>query len=403
MNTVELREKRAALIAEAREIVNKENLSAEDQAQVDKMFADADAIEEQYKRAERLEALEARQGQTAGRKTESVIQPVAMGEAHSGSKFGTGEYRSALNNYIRGGSARLTNAEARALSIGSDPAGGYLTFDEFEKALVEKLRQANVMRQLATIISTGGDRQIPVENALGSASWTTEGSSYSESDTSYDRVTLSAYKLTRICKASEELVQDSIFDLNAHLINQFSKSFGIAEETAFANGSGTNQPYGIVNRATLGKSFASASVCTGDELIDVYHALGVAYRNSPKCAWLMADSTAKMIRKLKQTLTTGYGDDNQYLWQPGLQAGQPDMLLGKPVYISSGMPTIASAAKVIVFADFSYYWIADRGNRVLQVLLEKYADTGQIGYRMHERVDGNLTVTEAAVYGKMLG
>jgi HK97 family phage major capsid protein len=104
----------------------------------------------------------------------------------------------------------------------------------------------------------------------------------------------------------------------------------------------------------------------------------------------MNDSTALLIRKKKDT--TG-----RYVWEPGLQPGMPDMLLGKPVYISDAMPTVATTAKSVLFGDFSYYTIAERSLRTLVRLNELYAANGQVGFRSVERLDGKLTLAEAVV------
>ncbi len=138
--------------------------------------------------------------------------------------------------------------------------------------------------------------------------------------------------------------------------------------------------------AQVGKTTAAATAITADELLDLYHALPVPYR--ARATWLMHDSTALVVRKIKDA-------NQQYIWQPGLVAGQPDMLLGRPVQTSRFMPEIAAGAKTVAFGDFSYYWIADRQSIGIQRLVELYAANGQVGFRMFERVDGRLALSEA--------
>jgi len=121
--------------------------------------------------------------------------------------------------------------------------------------------------------------------------------------------------------------------------------------------------------------------------MDLYHSLGRSYRR--RATFMLADATALAIRKLKD-------GDSQYMWQPGLQAGQPDRLLGRPVEISDSMPAMTTGLKSVLFADFSYYWIGDRTATVVQRLDELYAATGQVGYRAFKRVDGKLTLAAAA-------
>jgi HK97 family phage major capsid protein len=122
--------------------------------------------------------------------------------------------------------------------------------------------------------------------------------------------------------------------------------------------------------------------------MDLYHSLMGPYRRIAK--WLAADATVKMIRKMKDAI-------GQYIWQPGLKAGEPDMLLGRPLEVSDDVPAVATGAKTMVFADFSYYTIVDRAaSTSVQRLNELYAANGQVGFKGHRRVDGKLTLTEAA-------
>jgi HK97 family phage major capsid protein len=138
--------------------------------------------------------------------------------------------------------------------------------------------------------------------------------------------------------------------------------------------------------SSLGKTAAGAAAITADELIDLYHALSRPYRKN--AVWMMADATAKMIRKLKDTT-------NQYLWQPGLQAGQPDTLFGRPVIVSDSMPAATTGLKSVVFGDLSYYTVADRQGVTVQRLNELYAATGQVGFRAYKRTDGKVTLSSA--------
>lgn len=101
----------------------------------------------------------------------------------------------------------------------------------------------------------------------------------------------------------------------------------------------------------------------------------------------MNDSTVSMLRKLKDT-------NGAYLWQPSLQAGQPDRLLGYPLYTSPYVPTVKAAAMPIAFGDFSNYWIADRMGRSIQRLNELYAGNGQVGFIATERVDAKVILSE---------
>ena len=166
-------------------------------------------------------------------------------------------------------------------------------------------------------------------------------------------------------------------------------TIGTKEEDAFFNGNGTGKPTGIFNAtggAQVGVTAASATAITADEIIDLFYSLKAPYRKN--AVWVLNDSTVKAIRKLKDK------NDN-YLWQPALTAGTPDTILGRPVYTSSYVPSIAAGAKTIAFGDFSYYWIADRQGRIFKKLSELYAATDQTGFVATQRVDGKLVLPEA--------
>ena len=154
-------------------------------------------------------------------------------------------------------------------------------------------------------------------------------------------------------------------------------------------GNGTGKPLGILaatGGAQTGITAASSTAVTADELIDLYYSLKSPYRKN--AVWALNDSTVKAIRKLKD-------GNGQYLWQPGITAGAPDMILGRPVRTSAYMPAIAAGAKTIAFGDFSYYWIADRQGRSFKRLNELFAATGQVGFLASQRVDGKLVLPEA--------
>jgi HK97 family phage major capsid protein len=170
-------------------------------------------------------------------------------------------------------------------------------------------------------------------------------------------------------------------------MNEFARAFGIAEEEAFCVGTGTNQPTGIftANGGTAGVTAAAQNAITADELISLVYALKSPYRRNAR--FLMNDATISAIRKLKDS-------NGVYLWQPSLQAGEPDKLLGYDLYTSPYVPAMAADAYTVAFGDFKNYWIGDRAGRTVQRLNELYATNGQIGYVATERVDGKVILTE---------
>ena len=190
-------------------------------------------------------------------------------------------------------------------------------------------------------------------------------------------------------KVSEELLSDSIFDIEGYVSDQFGKRIGDKEEDAFLTGNGVSKPIGILNTtggAEVGVTTAGAAAITGDELIDLVYSLRAPYRKS--AVFVLNDTTVKLLRKLKD-------GDGQYLWRPGITENAPDTILGHRIVTSEFMPSVAAGNKSIAFGDFSYYWIADRQGRTFKRLNELYATTGQVGFLASQRLDGKLILPEA--------
>ena len=259
--------------------------------------------------------------------------------------------------------------------------------------MVESLEEENIFRSLANVIQTSsGDRKIPVVATKGTASWVDEEGTIPESDDSFSQVSIGAYKLATLIKVSEELLNDSVFNLESYIATEFGRRIGNKEEEAFIVGDGTGKPTGILAASgggQLGKTTTSTTSITFDDIIDLYYSLSSPYRKN--ASFIMNDSTVKAIRKLKD------GSGN-YIWQPSMTAGVPDTILNCPVYTSTYVPAIAAGNKTVVFGDYSYYWIADRQGRSFKRLNELYAVTGQVGFVASQRVDGKLILPEAVKY-----
>ena len=224
---------------------------------------------------------------------------------------------------------------------------------------------------------------------IGVANWIDEGQAYGESDDVFAQEQIDAHKVGTLIKVSEELLDDSAFDLQSYISKEFTRRIGAKEEEAFLIGDGSKKPTGILHAtagAQVGVTAAGAAAITADELIDLYYSLKSPYRKN--AIWVLNDGSIRAIRKLKDL-------SGQYLWQPGLRQGEPDMLLGKPLYTSAYMPNIAAGAKTILFGDLSYYWIGDRKGITFKRLNERYADFGQVGFLASKRVDAKLILPEA--------
>ena len=390
---LELREKRAKAWDAAKQFLDAKRgadgmLSEEDTATYDKMEQDVMNLGKEIERLERQAAIDAELSKATS--TPLTGKPGAKMGKDETEKTGraSDEYKGSFWNAMRV-KAPMPSV-LNALQEGTDSEGGYLVPDEFERTLVEALEEENVFRTLAHVIRTSsGDRKIPVVASKGSASWVDEEGAYQESDDAFSQVSIGAYKLGTMIKVSEELLADSVFDLEAYISKEFARRIGAREEESFFNGDGKGKPLGILaaaGGAEVGVTAASATAITADEVIDLFYSLKAPYRKN--AVWLLNDATVKQIRKLKDS--TG-----QYLWQPSLVAGTPDTILGRPVKTSAFMPTAAAGAKTIAFGDFKYYWIADRQGRTFKKLSELYAANGQVGFMGTQRVDGKLILPEA--------
>ena len=394
MMILELREKRAKAWEAAKAFLDshrKENgvLSAEDDAAYTKMEQEITDLGKEIARLERQEALDAELNRPVNKPLTG--KPGGRADADGGEdKTGraSDDYRKNFWNAMR--SKVPMPGVTNALQIGTDSEGGYLVPDEYERTLLEALEEENIFRQMAKVIKTSsGDRKIPVVASKGTASWIDEEGAYPESDDSFGQVSIGAYKLGTMIKVSEELLNDSVFDLQSYISREFARRIGAKEEEAFFTGDGKGKPLGVLaatGGAETGVTAASATAVTADELMDLYYSLKSPYRK--KSVWVLNDSTIKAIRKLKD-------NNGQYLWQPSLAAGTPDMILGRPIKTSAYMPAMAAGAKTIAFGDFSYYWIADRQGRSFKRLNELFAASGQVGFLASQRVDGKMILAEA--------
>ncbi len=392
MTILELREKRAKAWEAAKAFLDSHRnekgvLSAEDDAAYTRMEQEITDLGKEIARLERQEAFERELSQPVNR---PITGKPMNGKLEDGNKTGRAaeEYRANFWNMMR--SKAPLPAVVNALQIGTDSEGGYLVPDEYERTLVEALEEENIFRQLAKVIQTSsGDRKIPVVATKGTASWIDEEGAYTESDDSFGQVSIGAYKLGTMIKVSEELLNDSVFDLESYISREFARRIGAKEEEAFFTGDGSGKPLGILaatGGAEIGVTAVSSTAVTADELMDLFYSLKSPYRKN--AVWVLNDSTIKAIRKLKD-------NNGQYLWQPSLVAGTPDTILGRPVKTSAYMPAIAAGAKTVAFGDFSYYWIADRQGRSFKRLNELYAANGQVGFLGSQRVDGKMILAEA--------
>ena len=381
MTILELREKRNKAWEAAKAFLEshrteKGTLTAEDDATYTQMEQEINDLGKEIARLERQEALEAELNRP-------VNQPLTNKPGSGrGEEPKTGrasdEYRKAMLDAFRSNFKRVSNV----LQEGVDADGGYLVPEEYDRRLIDTLSEENIMRRLATIITTSGEHKINIAATKPAASWIEEGGALTFGDATFSQILLDAHKLHVAIKVTEELLYDNAFDLEGYILDQFGKALGNAEEDAFLNGDGTGKPLGLF-AATGGGTVAGTltAAIKSDDMLDLVYALKRPYRK--KASFIMNDKTLASLRKLKD-------NNGAYIWQPSYQAGEPDRVLGYAVHTSAYAPEDA-----IAFGDYKYYNIGDRGTRSFSELRELFAGNGMIGYVAKERVDGKLILPEA--------
>ena len=391
MNKIlELRSKRNTLWEQTKEFLEEhrgENgLVASDAVeQYDRMAQEVKDLGAEIERLEQQAQVDAQLAAPTSRPVSG--KPMIMTEDRAATKTGTKEYTEAFWNMIRnrGNYGEVHNA----LSVGEDSEGGFTVPDEFERKLVEALEGNNIFRGMATVIRTSsGTRKIPIAEDTGEASWIDEGEEIPESDTTFGQTMLSAYKLGTMIKISNELLNDSAFDLASYIARRFGVRMGNAEERAFITGDGVGKPLGLLDDAgaKIGVTAAKTTAISFDEVFQLYYALKAPYRK--KAEFLCSEALVLQLMTIKD-------NNGNYIWKPGLDIGKPDTLLNRPLKTSAFMPEVAAGNKVMAFGDYSYYWIADRQNRTFRRLNELYARTDQVGFLTTQRVDGKLILPEA--------
>ena len=284
---LEMRQKRAKAWDAAKAFLDARTkdglLSAEDNAAYDRMLEEVDAMAHQIAIEEDRVARDAALAQPT---SAPVIEKPYAQNGGAVTPRATAEYREDFGRALRG-KPLLHNV----MSEGVDADGGFLVPEEFERQMVAGLEETNIIRTLAKVISTSAERKIPVAATHSAAQWTPENAAYTESNPTFAQKTIDAFKLTDLAKVSIELLQDSMFDLESYIANEFSRAFGVAEEEAFCIGSGSGQPTGIFTASggTVGVTAGSPTAITVDNLIDLIYALKSPYRRN--AVFLMRDVT----------------------------------------------------------------------------------------------------------------
>lgn len=297
----------------------------------------------------------------------------------------TMDYRNGFDKYIAGQDMMEFKA---AMTEGVAEDGGYTVPITYQNTVLEKLNTLSRTRSISNVIATTSTRNVPVEGDAPTFEWIDETGTYGETKSKFGNKQINAYKLGGIIKVSDELLNDTAISFEAYMANQIAKGIDKAEAPAFCIGDGVKKPIGYVTNltATTDTTTAAINAIAAGEVESIYYALPEAYR--ARATWRMNTRTLKKIR--------GLNDGNGvYFYKEEIKSSMT--IEGKPVVIDESLPDMATGAKFLVFGDFNYYQIADRGAMEIRRLNEKYSDTGMVGFRVTVRVDAKRMLDEAFV------
>lgn len=292
---------------------------------------------------------------------------------------------------------RRRELEMRALSSVTATQGQASIPDELMRSYVDVQKWFGRVRNLAEVFPTDTGAPLPIpttDDTSNTGEIVLDGGAITTTaDPTFGLVTLGAFKYSsKAIIVPWELIQDSNINLAAYLGGKMGERIGRKQNTDFTAGAGTTLPFGVQVQAALGKTAAATNAITWDEVIDLFHSVDIAYRNRPNSAFMMHDTIAAYLRKLKDS-------QNRYLWEMSLQAGLPDRAFGQPVIINNDQDSALSTNKrLVLYGDFNAYKIRDAG--AVQVLRadELRILNGQVVFLAFQRSDGNLADTTAVRY-----
>lgn len=385
-----LSEQRARAWEQAKDLLDhaateSRDLSAEEAEQFDRINAELDSADARLKtivdaeqRNREIEESRARLG-----------VPADLGATVTASVEKTDDdtIRSLLNGEIR--SARF---EKRAILTST--SGGAVPTSVFDR-IVQQLVQTNVVRNVATVVSTnsGETLNVPTSTAFSTATIVGEAAQTSPSDPTLATRALGAFKYSVLVQLSNELAADGAVDTGGFLALQAGNALGVATRGHMTTGAtgGTN-PVGILTSSTAGKTGVAsvAGAFTGDDLIDLRYSVGSAYTVNPGVGFMLNNTAMSAARKLKGTA------NDHYLFAPGMN-GDPDSLLGFPVYLNDSMPNPAATVKSVLFGHFPSYYIREVNGIDVAISDDFAFDYSVRTFRVQLRTDGLLIDQTGAV------
>ncbi|MFH9761319.1 phage major capsid protein [Streptomyces anulatus] len=375
-------------------------LTSEDRSAWDAALADVERLSKDIE-------TEQRHAQLASVDYSQVIAPGADTEeaeearARHGGEAGVTAYTAAYRSWMRDGTSELTSEERatlktgwvdgkelRAQGVATGAAGGYLVPPEFRAKMVEAMKYFGAMREVSEVITTqtGATLPWPTNNDTANVgAILAENTQVTEQDVTIGQADIGAFMYTsKLVRVSLQLLQDEAFNIETWLPRKLGERIGRIQNTHFTTGTGSAQPEGVQTNAVIGKTGGTGQTTsvTYDDLIDLIHSIDPAYRSSGRQQFMLHDSTLASVRKLKDT-------QGRPLWEPSIQIGVPDGILGHGYVVNQDMPVMAASAKSILFGDFfAGYLIRDVQDVQMLRLAERYADYLQVGFLGFARADG---------------
>lgn len=387
--TQALREKIEALAKQAKNLLaekGSQTWTAEEQAQFDNIADEIERAKAQIKADERMRAMEADEffnnlgGDSKKRKADDEIDALA-----------------AVALYLRHGNnvtAEQAVAIRNAMSTTTPAEGGYTVPAEIAAMVIDALKAFGGMREVADVFTTDGGNALNFPTSDGTAEVgeiVAENAAATAGDITFGTAAVNPYKYSsKKIALPVELIQDSAIDVVAFVVNRLATRLGRITNQHYTVGTGTGQPFGVIARASTGKTGATGQTATVtyDDLVDLKHSVNRAYRAGAR--FMMNDLSVAIVRKLKD----GQG---RPIWEPAVVAGNPDTLLGHAVSVNDDVATMAANAKSIAFGDFSAFKIRDVAGSVVMRRFDDsaFALNGQVGFCGWMRTGSNLVDTAA--------
>jgi len=310
-------------------------------------------------------------------------------------------HQKAFEAYVRSGdddALRGLEFEGKALSTAVAADGGYLVDPQTADSVSKVLKSAASLRQIANVVNVEATTyDVLIDHSDVGTGWATETGSVTETDTpQIERISVQLHELSALPKASQRLLDDSAFDIEAWLADRIADKFARSEAAAFVNGDGVDKPVGFLTRPRVdndvwawgslgyvptGADGAFSVGSPADAIVDLVYALGAQYRAN--ATFVMNSKTAGAVRKIKDA-------DGRFLWSDGLAAGEPARLMGYPVLIAEDMPDIASGSNAIAFGDFAAgYTVAERPD--LRILRDPFSAKPHVLFYATKRVGGDVS------------